>query len=84
MRKIVLLASIVAALAGLRETAAADEQFDVVLHAAAGPQRTLLLDVTRQGGQWQRAWGLWADLGHKDHNFHPGRLTDAVTVSVQY
>jgi len=37
MRKIVLLASIVAALAGLRETAAADEQFDVVLHAAAGP-----------------------------------------------
>lgn len=74
MRKIVLLASIVAALAGLRETAAADEEFDVVLHDAAGPQRTLLLDVTRQGGQWQRAWGLWADLGH---NFHPGRLTDA-------
>jgi len=73
MRKIVLIAGIAAALAGLRETAAAaDQQFDVVLHDAAGPERTLLLDVARRDGHWQRAWGLWADVGH---NFHPGRIT---------
>jgi hypothetical protein len=50
-----------------------DVCWDVILHDAAGPERSLILDLTRHGDHWERAWGLFADFGH---NFHSGRLTE--------
>ena len=52
----------------------ADLGLSLWLYDAAGAERTLLLDVARRAGAWERAWAQYADIGH---NIHWGRITGA-------